>query len=94
MNISPKYLSRIFKQLIGVNLSEYLVYIRVEQAKKLLLTDENLNDIMAKIGINNRTTFTRIFKKLEGVSPNEYRNAHRSSIQNNKLEMIDEGKSK
>lgn len=77
MEISPKYLSRIFKQIIGVNLSDYLMYIRVENAKKMLVTRESVKDIMEKTGFNNRTTFTRAFKRLEGVTPNEYRILHK-----------------
>ena len=77
MEISPKYLSRVFKQIIGINLSEYLMYIRIENAKKMLLTDMNINEIMERVGINNRTTFTRSFKRLEGITPNEYRTLHR-----------------
>lgn len=48
MEISPKYLSRIFKQSIGVNLSEYLMYIRIENAKKMLLADMSMKDVMEK----------------------------------------------
>lgn len=80
MEISPKYLSRIFKQSIGVNLSEYLMYIRIENAKKMLLADMSMKDVMEKIGMNNRTTFTRAFKRLEGITPNEYRILHKQIV--------------
>lgn len=77
IDISPKYLSRVFKQVMGVNLSDYLTYIRVEKIKEMLLTDMPLGQIAEQVGIFNRTTFTRMFKRLEGVTPSEYRSLHR-----------------
>lgn len=81
LGISAKYLSRIFKQSMGINLSDYLTYVRVEKIKKLLKTGMSMENIAGQTGFNNRTTFTRVFKKLEGVSPNEYRRLHRSQSQ-------------
>ena len=78
LNVSAKYLSRIFKQIMGVNLSDYLVFVRVEKMKELLLTDLPLEKVAESVGIFNRTTFTRTFRKLEGVTPGEYRAAHRA----------------
>ena len=80
MDISSKYLSRIFKQSIGMNLSEYLARVRVEKAKELLLTDMSIQQIMESIGIYNRTTFTRMFRRLEGITPSEYRNLRNSTM--------------
>ncbi len=77
MGISGKYLSRIFKQAMNVNLSDYLAFVRVEKAKELLMTDMPLNQIMEEVGIFNRTTFTRMFRRLEGVTPSEYRNLYK-----------------
>lgn len=80
MDISSKYLSRIFKQSIGMNLSEYLARVRVEKAKELLLTDMSIQQIMESIGIYNRTTFTRMFRRLEGITPSEYRNLRNGTM--------------
>lgn len=77
LGISAKYLSRIFKQSMGINLSDYLTYVRVEKIKKLLKTNMSMEKIAGQTGFNNRTTFTRVFKKLEGVTPGEYRLLHR-----------------
>ena len=77
VGISSKYLSRVFKQAMGVNLSDYLTYVRVEKIKAMLLTDMTLNQISEQVGIFNRTTFTRMFKRLEGVTPSEYRSLHK-----------------
>lgn len=74
VKISPKYLSRVFKERTGVNLSEYISLVRITRAKELLLsTSKSVGEIGELVGFENRTTFFRTFKKLEGVSPNEYR---------------------
>lgn len=80
-SISSKYLSRVFKQTLGVNLSDYLAYVRMEKVKELLKTELPLEKIAETVGIFNRTTFTRTFRKLEGMTPGEYRSALRVRAQ-------------
>lgn len=80
MGVSSKYLSRVFKQAMVMNLSDYLCFVRVEKTKELLLTDMPLNQIMESVGIFNRTTFTRMFRRWEGISPSEYRSIHKSDV--------------
>ncbi|MCR8630035.1 AraC family transcriptional regulator [Paenibacillus radicis (ex Xue et al. 2023)] len=76
MGISAKYLSRIFKEKTGINITDYIQQLRITRAKELLeTTRSNVSDIAAEIGIYNRTTFIRLFKKYEGVTPVEYRKA-------------------
>ncbi len=71
---STSYLSRYFKQSVGVNFHRYLSNIRIDEAKKLLeLTDRTISDIAQAVGFNNRNIFLRMFKKLEGLNPSEYR---------------------
>lgn len=77
MGVSSKYLSRVFKQVMGVNLSDYLAFVRVEKIKELLMTDMPLNQIMESAGVFNRTTFTRMFRRQEGMTPSEYRSLYR-----------------
>lgn len=74
VNMSPKYLSRIFKNKIGITITEYISLVRITKAKELLLSsDKKIDDIGLLVGFDNRTTFFRLFKKLEGVSPSKYR---------------------
>lgn len=82
VGITAKYLSRIFKQSMGVNLTDYLAYVRVEKIKELLCKDLPLEQIMASVGINNRTTFIRTFRKIEGMTPTEYRNLKKEGVLN------------
>lgn len=73
--VSAKYVSRIFKDKMGVNLTDYICDVRVNKAKELLkTTNMKISEISAQVGIESRTTFLRVFKKRTGVSPNEYRN--------------------
>ena len=78
VGISAKYLSRIFKQSMGVNLTDYLAYVRVQRIKELMLCNVPLEQIMCSVGITNRTTFNRTFRKIEGMTPSEYRSLQRS----------------
>ncbi|MFD0677715.1 MULTISPECIES: helix-turn-helix domain-containing protein [unclassified Paenibacillus] len=78
MGVSVKYVSRVFKDKTGEYLTDYINQVRIEKAKELLVqTDLRVNDIAERIGIHSRTTFLRVFKKVEGISPNEYRTLHK-----------------
>jgi YesN/AraC family two-component response regulator len=73
-NTSSSYLSRLFKDTFGMSFQKYLSLKRISQAKTYLLsTSKTINEIAASIGYNNRVTFVRMFKNLEGISPSEYR---------------------
>lgn len=79
LGISAKYMSRLFKQKSGENLTDYINEVRIEKAKEILTTTNvKIGDIAAMVGLESRATFLRVFKKLEGVSPNEYRNMHQT----------------
>ncbi|OXM85449.1 helix-turn-helix domain-containing protein [Paenibacillus rigui] len=78
MGVSLKYVSRIFKEKTGTNLTDYINQVRMDKAKKLLTeTDMRVSDIAEHIGIPSRTTFLRVFKKMEGMAPNDYRSMQR-----------------
>lgn len=74
MNLSAKYISKLFKESTGTNLTEYIHIKRIAEAKKLLGTTALKNDEIAeKVGIVSRSTFFRLFKKYEGITPQDYR---------------------
>lgn len=80
MGVSVKYVSRVFKDKTGVYLTDYINQVRIEKAKELLTrTEMKVNDIAESIGIHSRTTFLRVFKKVEGISPNEYRTLYKKT---------------
>lgn len=73
---NPKYVSRVFKEETGVSFTEYLARHRLEVAKRMLReTDEKIGDIAAKLKYQNAQNFIRYFKKHEGITPGQYREA-------------------
>jgi two-component system, response regulator YesN len=74
-NFSSSYLSKIFTKHIGENLSKYLISLRINKAKQLLLNNRELSikDIGELVGYPNQFYFSRIFKSVVGKSPACYR---------------------
>ena len=76
-NFNASYLSRIFKQKYHCNLSDYIVRARMSLAKELLInTNEKIYLIAEKAGYGTISSFNRVFRKMEGMSPAEYRAAN------------------
>ncbi len=74
VDISSYYFSKLFKEETGENFIEYLTNIRITNAKKLLQNrDLSIKNICADTGYSDPNYFSRIFKKLVGVTPTEYR---------------------
>lgn len=72
--INGKYASQLFKEAFGMKFVDFLVNLRMEQAKKLLLqSDESINDISIQVGYMHAISFGRTFKKVVGVTPGDYR---------------------
>ncbi|MFH1260072.1 MAG: response regulator [Elusimicrobiota bacterium] len=72
--LSPKYLSRIFKQNTGESFSRYRLKIKIEKAKEFLLkTGYNVNQIAEKLAYENTESLIREFKKITGFTPTKYR---------------------
>ncbi|MDF2935007.1 MAG: hypothetical protein K0Q90_380 [Paenibacillaceae bacterium] len=72
--LSREYISRKFKQEFKENLSDYIARIRTEKAKLLLLNPEfRLCQIALLVGYQDEKYFSKVFKKLTGQSPGEYR---------------------
>jgi two-component system response regulator YesN len=71
---NPSYLSRLFKQVTGINLSEYIADIRLTRAKRLL-EDPNLRiqEVADRLGYGTATNFTRSFRKATQMTPQDYR---------------------
>lgn len=71
---NPSYLSRFFKQEMGINLSEYIDNCRVKKSKELLRVRElKVKEVALAVGYEAAHSFTRFFKKATGLSPQEYR---------------------
>lgn len=75
MKITPRYMSRIFKEQAGVNLLDYINDVRIEHAKKLLTTtDMTIEEITGAVGYANSRTFRRNFRKAIGMTSADYKN--------------------
>lgn len=74
VSVNPTYLSAAIKRRTGVNFVDMLNAVRVEQAKKRLLTHEySIGEISAQVGFNNSAYFAKVFKRFTGVQPLKYR---------------------
>jgi two-component system response regulator YesN len=72
--LSPAYFSRIFKEEMGANFNSHVNQVRVEAAKKMLLNDAvSLMDISTLVGFEGQSYFSKVFKKMTGVTPGKYR---------------------
>ena len=74
--LSREHISRRFKQEKGMTLSNYVTQLRINQAKRWLSeTDEKMYSIALKLGYQDENYFSKLFKKIVGMTPLEYRNA-------------------
>ena len=74
VNMSTFYFCKMFKKVTGINFTDYLSRVRIEKAKNLLLNPNlRVSEIAFEVGFESLTHFNRVFKKLLGQSPTEYR---------------------
>ncbi|MDD5583672.1 MAG: response regulator [Candidatus Omnitrophica bacterium] len=73
--LSPKYLSRVFKEYVGMGFHDYKSKLKIEEAKELLIkTGYNINQITEKLGYANPESFIRQFEKVIKLTPTGFRN--------------------
>ena len=74
LSVTPSYLSHLFKKETGMTLSNYVNQQRINHAKYLLTnTDLQIQQIAHDCGYIDICYFTKVFKKITGVTPSEYR---------------------
>lgn len=72
--LNKHYLARLFKEQYGVSVNSYLTQVRITRAKQMLrFTDKAVSVIAAECGLEDANYFSRVFKKVEGVTPKQYR---------------------
>ncbi len=72
--MSPFYFCRAFKQSTGITPHRYVLQRRMEQAKRLLeQRSGHLVDVAHQVGFTDQSQFTRVFHKIVGKTPSEYR---------------------
>ena len=77
---NKEYLTTIFKKEYGMNIGEYMAKLKIEDAKRQLrYTTRNIDEIMLTLGYSDVSYFHRQFKKIEGISPGQYRKKYSQS---------------
>jgi len=78
VQLSPTYLSGIFKETTGYSVIKFFNKIKVDKAKELIIEgDKKVKEVAHILGFTDEFYFSRIFKKIEGVSPSEF---YRSNV--------------
>ena len=74
LGVHPSYLSRTFKKALGMTLTDYINKLRIEEAKYMLdQGNESVATIALSVGYNDPNYFSKVFTKLEHVTPKNYR---------------------
>ncbi|MFZ3589943.1 response regulator [Bacillus sp. DJP31] len=74
VGLSPIYISKMFKEKLGINYIDFLTECRIEKAKKMLADPEkSIKEITLEVGYHEPNYFSKVFKKMCNVTPREYR---------------------
>ena len=74
LEMSPSYITRIFKQYTTKTILDYIIEVRMKKARDLLENKVySISEIAEKTGFSNSSYFYKAFKRENGVTPNEYR---------------------
>ncbi|MHA6483339.1 helix-turn-helix transcriptional regulator [Paenibacillus sp. strain BS8-2] len=74
LNLNPNHFCHIFKRTTGQTFIEYVNYMRMNEAQRLLKqTDSTITEISDRVGFGNVNYFTKIFKAFNGITPTHYR---------------------
>lgn len=74
VNTSTFYFCKMFRKVTGLNFTDYVSRVRIEKSKNLLLNPNlRISEIAYEVGFQSLTHFNRVFKRLLGQSPTEYR---------------------
>ncbi|MBT2583922.1 response regulator [Planococcus sp. ISL-109] len=74
VDLSPIYISKMFKEKLGINYIDFLTECRIEKAKKLLADPKiSLKAIALEVGYHEPNYFSKVFRKMNDISPTEYR---------------------
>lgn len=78
---NEKYIAYLFKKEMGISPSKYIVNVRIEAAKRLLLTRPDLlqKDVAQKVGFTDPLYFSRVFRDIVGLSPSKFVKGNRHS---------------
>ncbi|ACT00017.1 response regulator [Paenibacillus sp. JDR-2] len=75
VHLNPHYFSKVFKQQVGATFIDYLTGLRIEKAKQLISSADELalKEVCFEVGYKDPNYFSRVFKRVTGLTPTEYR---------------------
>ncbi|WP_054636585.1 response regulator [Thalassobacillus sp. C254] len=74
VHLHPQYISRLFKQEMGMTFTDFITKKRIEKSKELLVkSKKNITEISELCGFSDPNYFSRVFRKMEGEPPMQYR---------------------
>lgn len=78
VELSPSYASKLFRQVTGQTITDYLISVRMDKAKQFLVDYPQLKnyEISAMLGYSDPVYFNKLFKKMVGVTPKEFKETH------------------
>lgn len=81
LNANKYYLARIFREVTGMTIFTFLYRRRINQAKIYFLVerDKSITDVCYLVGFKNRSHFGKVFKKLEGITPEQFKESIKKS---------------
>ncbi|MGG3625113.1 response regulator [Bacillus gobiensis] len=80
VHVSKNYFSILFKKQTGYNFIDYLMEMRIREAKRLLIEENSrIYDVAETAGFNSVKYFNKLFKKMTGLTPLEYREKHKEA---------------
>ncbi|MGP9076492.1 response regulator transcription factor [Geobacillus thermodenitrificans subsp. calidus] len=81
VHLNPSYFSTLFKEQMKLTFSEYLTRRRMQRAKELLITTRmTVSEIAEECGYKTTKYFIRLFKEMEGETPNSYRKRQNKGV--------------
>ena len=69
LNLDRRYLSRLFKQKMGQTIQEYLIIVRMDEAKRYLAEGRSVSETATLCGYTDTCNFSKMFKRVCGISP-------------------------
>lgn len=77
VGLNPSYLSRLFKNETGANVSEYILNVKIDTAKNMLsYSDYSAAEIASILAFSDQSYFTEVFRKHTGLTPKKYQSSH------------------
>ena len=73
--LTPEYMAKLFKKDTGLSLKDYIHQVRIQEAKVLLAGGTRVSEVAQEVGFDNFSYFSTVFKRVTGLSPNEYKRA-------------------